>query len=174
LKKKKEILMARSAEYKFMQQQGFNVNDEESTKKHFRSLLFQPIIVSLLIITGIVTQSHILFLVLGLLLWFNTLAPKLNPFERIYDATFGKAKGYAKLPPAPPPRRFMQGMAGTLMLLTSLAISSSWFIAAYVLEAFIVIAFSSLIFGKFCLGAYIYHLIKGKSSFANETCPWSI
>lgn len=166
--------MAHSAEYKFMQQQGFDVSDEQTTQKHFRSLLFQPIIVSLLIILGIVLQSQYIFLAGGVVLWFNTLFPKMNPFERIYDGTFGEAKGYNKLPPAPPPRRFMQGMAGTLMLLTSIALFAGWMTAAYIVEAFIVVAFVSLIFGKFCIGAYIYHLIRGKTSFANETCPWSV
>lgn len=57
--------MAHSAEYKFMQQQGFDVSDEQTTQKHFRSLLFQPIIVSLLIILGIVLQSQYIFLAGG-------------------------------------------------------------------------------------------------------------
>jgi len=34
-------------------------------------------------------------------------------------------------------------------------------------------AFAALLFGRFCLGAYVYHLLKGNVAFANGTCPWS-
>jgi hypothetical protein len=67
----------------------------------------------------------------------------------------------------------MQGMAGTLMLLAALTL---WFEMLYlscVFQGFVVLAFALLLFGKFCLGAYIYHFIKGKGEFANATCPWS-
>lgn len=34
-------------------------------------------------------------------------------------------------------------------------------------------AFGALLLGKFCLGAYVYHLLRGNVAFANGTCPWS-
>ncbi|SRR6266545_128881 len=37
----------------------------------------------------------------------------------------------------------------------------------------IAVAFAALLFGRFCLGAYVYHLLKGNVAFANGTCPWS-
>jgi hypothetical protein len=45
-------------------------------------------------------------------------------------------------------------------------------ILAWIFESLLVVALSSLIFGKFCLGSYVYHLIKGKVAFANRTLPW--
>ena len=33
--------------------------------------------------------------------------------------------------------------------------------------------FAALLFGKFCLGAYVYHLLRGNVALANGTCPWS-
>jgi hypothetical protein len=165
--------MNRSKEYKFMQQQGFEVGDEESTKRHFKSLLFQPTIVGSLILLAVLFQIAPLFLGIGVVLWFNALFPQANPFERLYDATIGKINNYPVLPPAPPPRRFMQGMAGTLMLLASFFIYQNLRVPAYITQGFIVIAFSLLLFGKFCVGAYLYHIFTGKSSFANSTCPWS-
>lgn len=164
--------MASSNEYKFMQQQGFKVGDEPSAKSHFTSLLFQPRIVGGLIVIATIFQSGLLFLILGIVLWFNAIFPVFNPFERTYDALFGKRKGYPPLPPAPMPRRFMQGMAGTLCLLAAIFILLNWNLAAYITEAFILIAFALLLFGKFCLGAYIYHALKGNISFANATSPW--
>jgi hypothetical protein len=44
---------------------------------------------------------------------------------------------------------------------------------AWVCQACLLAGFSSLLFGKFCLGAYVYHLLKGRAAFANSTLPWS-
>ena len=44
---------------------------------------------------------------------------------------------------------------------------------AYVLEAGLVLAFSMLLFGKFCLGAYVFHVLRGETRFANSTLPWA-
>jgi hypothetical protein len=67
----------------------------------------------------------------------------------------------------------MQGMAATLMLATALALWLGWQTTAYVLEVFLVVAFAMLLGGKFCLGAYLYHLLRGRADFAHATCPWS-
>ena len=42
---------------------------------------------------------------------------------------------------------------------------------AWALQAIAVVAFSVLLFGRFCLGAYVYHLLKGRVAFANSTLP---
>jgi hypothetical protein len=165
--------MEHSNKYKFMQQQGFKVTDEASTQRHFDSLLFQPVIVGSLLMISIIFQLEIIFLSLGVILWINTLFPGLNPFERFYDLTIGRINNYPPLPPAPAPRRFMQGMAGTLMLLTGFFLLQNWMVAAYITEGFIAITFSLLLFGKFCIGAYIYHSLKGNKSFADVTSPWN-
>ncbi len=36
-----------------------------------------------------------------------------------------------------------------------------------------VLTFAALLFRKFCLGAYIYHVLRGQSAFANATLPWA-
>lgn len=59
------------------------------------------------------------------------------------------------------------------MLLTGLALRSGWPVAAYILEALLVVAFGALLFGRFCLGAYMFHILRGKISFANDTLPWA-
>jgi hypothetical protein len=48
-----------------------------------------------------------------------------------------------------------------------------WFITATVLEVFLGAAIAALIFGRFCLGSYIYHLLRGDNEFAGKTLPWS-
>lgn len=156
-----------------MMQQGFNADRSNKTEKHFDLLLFQPVTVGSLIIVAIVLQSSILFLILGGILWLNTILPGLNPFERFLDLVNRRSEKYVKLPPAPAPRRFMQGMAGTLMLLAAASMVNGYTQLAYAFQAFIAVAFSLLLFGKFCVGAYIYHVITGNTQFANRTCPWS-
>ena len=42
----------------------------------------------------------------------------------------------------------------------------------FVTTGLILVAMAALIFGKFCLGSYIFHLIRGRVSFANATLPW--
>ena len=165
--------MSNIAEFKFLQQQGFPDVTEESANTHYKGLQFQPRIVGSLIILSILLQNAWLFLTISVILWINTLIPKANIFEFIYNITVAKKNKLPKLTPAPGPRRFAQGMAAFFMLITSIALFNNWMPVAYIAEAFILIAFSSLIFGKFCLGAYIYHFLKGNSSFANATCPWS-
>ena len=45
--------------------------------------------------------------------------------------------------------------------------------ASWVLQAMLVAAFSLLLFAKFCLGAYVFHLLRGEAAFANRTLPWA-
>lgn len=162
-----------SAKYKFIQQQGFQNETEESATIHYDALLFQPIIVGTMMAIATLRQSSTIFLIFGLILWINALLPQINIFELVYNATFRLMRNEPRLEPAPKPRRFMQGMAGTLMLGAAFTLLIGWNGISYILQAFIVAAFVALLFGKFCLGAFIYHYLTGNRKFANATCPWS-
>lgn len=161
------------AKYNFIQQQGFKDETEASAVVHYNALLFQPIIVGSFMLIGILTQSATLFFVFGLILWINTLLPSLNIFEIVYNATFRLMRNEPRLEPAPMPRRFMQGMAGTLMLGAAFTLLLNLNGLSYLLQGFIAAAFAALLFGKFCVGAYLYHYLAGNAGFANATCPWS-
>ncbi len=165
--------MTGSAEYKFLQQQGFTEDTEENAKTHYNALLFQPIIVGSFMALAILFQSATIFFIFGVILWFNTLLPQFNVFEMIYNSTLRLMRSEPRLGAAPMPRRFMQGMAGTLMFLASFTLSAGLLTLSYIFQAFIAVAFAALLFGKFCLGAYIYHVLSGRTKFANATCPWS-
>ena len=165
--------MARSAVQNFMKQQGFGPDAPERLLAHFRGLQFQPIVVGSLMLVGIVTQSAPLFLALSAVLWLNALAPQANPFEAVYNRFVARPRGRPELRAAPLPRRFAQGMAAAFALIAGAAILQGWTAVAYTAQGFIAVAFSALLFGKFCLGAYVYHLLKGNAAFANGTCPWS-
>ena len=163
--------MANHIEQKFLDQQGYP--KEEKRVIRFNSLQFQPTIVGSAMLVAVLFQSPTVFLVFSSLLWINVLFPSANLFENFYNLVIASRRNRPKIPPAPGPRRFAQGMAAVLMLLAGIGLLQSWMLPAYVLEAFILVAFGALLFGKFCIGAYVYHLLRGNTSFANATCPWS-
>ena len=73
---------------------------------------------------------------------------------------------------APGPRRFAQAMAGTFMLAIGASLLLGWNILAWVIEALLLVALGALIFGRFCLGSYLYLLLTGEVDYANRTLPW--
>ncbi len=158
---------------RFMDQQGFPAEETPRRRWHFRALLFQPSVVGPLMVVAIIFQSRSLFFALAAVLIWNVIFPRLNPFERFYDWAIGSRQGKPKLQPAPGPRRFAQGMAATFMIAAGLSLTLGWLTATYALEVLLVVAFSALLFGRFCLGAYIFHILSGRRRFANATCPWS-
>jgi hypothetical protein len=64
-------------------------------------------------------------------------------------------------------------MAATFLLVAAVSLVQGWTVAAWTLEALLVVAFSVLLFGRFCLGAYIFHVLAGRAAFANATLPWA-
>jgi len=157
----------------FMRQQGFADEPDAACNMRFSALYFQPYIIGALVLVAILAGSPRLFLVLSAVLWWNALFPQWNPFEAYYNRFIALPQGKPRLTPAPPPRRFAQGMAATFMLLAAASLLAGWTTAAWIFEGFIVIAFAALLVGKFCLGAYVYHLLRGQVAFANATLPWS-
>jgi hypothetical protein len=164
----------------FMRQQGFAEESPDACNMHFTGLYFQPRIVGSLVVVGIILHAAgffapaaALYFVLSAVLWWNVLLPALNPFEQFYNRALALPRGRTALAPAPGPRRFAQAMAAAFMLIVGIAILQGWTLTARIFEGFLVAAFSMLLFGKFCLGAYIYHLLRGEFSFANATLPWA-
>jgi hypothetical protein len=84
-----------------------------------------------------------------------------------------KPRGLPRLGPAPGPRRFAQAMAGTFMLAIGLSLLYSWRTLAWSIEALLLLALAALVFGRFCLGSYIFLLLTGHTGFANRTLPWA-
>jgi hypothetical protein len=44
---------------------------------------------------------------------------------------------------------------------------------ATIFEILLVVAFVALLLGRVCLGAYVYHVLRGHTAFANSTLPWA-
>ena len=165
--------MSQSAEVSFVHQQGFRSVADAECGARYSALMFQPRLIGTLVAVGLVTQAWLLFLVLGAIAWWSALVPLLNPFDAVYHALVAGPKRLPSLAPAPGPRRFAQGMAGTFMLGIAISLHLRSWVLAWALEGLLVAALAALIFGKFCLGSYVFHLVRGEASFANRTLPWS-
>ncbi len=157
----------------FVQQQGFEQEDAAGCAARYPALMFQPRVVGGLVAVALVTQSAPLFLGLAAILWWSALRPTYNPFDYLYNRLIAEPKRLQRLGEAPPPRRFSQGMAGTFMLAIGICLVAGWWTAGYILQGLLVVAITALVFGRFCLGSYLYYLLHGKTDFANRTLPWA-
>jgi len=164
----------KTAELNFVRQQGFEDASPEACVHQYPALMLQPRVTGILILIGLVLQAWPYFLALSALLWWNVALPKLNPFDAIYNHFVAKPKGLPRLGPAQNPRRFgAQVIAGTFLFVIALSLFSGWNALAWGLEAVMVVALAAVIFGRFCLGSYIYLLLTGHAGFANRTLPWA-
>ena len=162
-----------SAELNFVRQQGFPQAQASDCPTQYRALMFQPGVIGTLVLIGLVAQSPVLFLALSAVLAWNVLLPAWNLFDALYNHLIAIPRGLPRLTPAPGPRRFAQGMACAFTLGIGLSLLAHWRVLAWVLEGFLVIALSALVFGKFCLGSYLFLLLRGQRTYAHQTLPWS-
>ena len=126
----------------------------------------------LAVVVAVILQAPLVFFALAAVLWWSALAPRLNPFDALYDRTLGRRSGIT-LKPAPAPRRFAQLLAGSFALTTGASLALGWRTTALVLEGFLVAAIGALVFGGFCLGSFLYHHLSGRADFARRTLPWA-
>jgi Domain of unknown function (DUF4395) len=156
----------------FILQQGLQEPSPDISPAQYSALQFQPRVVGAVLLVGVVLQSAAVFLALSALLWWSALLHRWNPFDAVYNSTLGARPGAVSLRPAPAPRRFAAGMAGTFALAIGVSLLLGWRAAAYVVEAVFVAAVAALVFGGFCLGSFVFHLLRGRAAFAKRTLPW--
>lgn len=159
-------------ERNFILQQGLVAPPDEICPARFSALMFQPRIVGTAVLLAVIFQSPMIFIALSIVLYWNVSFPRWNPFDAFYNLAFGDRPGAVLLSSAPPPRRFAQGMAGTFMLAIGLSMLYGWNSAAFFLQLSLLAALGALVFGKFCLGSFLYHLLRGDADFAIRTLPW--
>jgi hypothetical protein len=165
--------MSSNAPINFVRQQGFPEASASECGSRVPALMFQPRLVGLIVAIGIVFQAGYVFLALSAALWWSALAPSSNPFEALYNALIASPRGLPPLTPSPAPRRFAQGMAASFALGIGVSLLAGGQVFAWILEGFLVVALSALLFGRFCLGAYVFHVLRGDREFANRTLPWA-
>ncbi len=164
---------AATVERNFILQQGFPEPTVASCPLQHSALLFQPRLVGLVILVAVLLQSAFIFLALAAVLWWSALFPRWNPFDALYNRIVAVRTGRIALSPAPTPRRFAQGMAGTFALAIGVSLLMGWHVTAIVLEIILVLAVAALVFGSFCLGSFVFHLLRGRLGFAKRTLPWA-
>ncbi len=161
-----------SVELNFVRQQGFREASPEACARQYPALMWQPRVIGGLVLAGLLIQAWPYFLALWVVLWWNAAFPSLNPFDALYNRLVATPTGRPPLGPAPNPRRFAQAMAGTFMLAIGLALYYGSNTLAWALEGLLLAALGALIFGRFCVGSYLYHLFTGELRYANRTLPW--
>jgi hypothetical protein len=165
--------MENNPQLNFVMQQGFREATASGCGFQYSALMWQPRVVAVIVAAGLIWQFAPLFLGMSAILIWNVIFPQWNVFDALYNALAAAPPTRPRLGPAPAPRRFSQGLAASFMLAIGVSILMDWTLAAYIFEGFLVIALSALIFGKFCLGSYIFYLSTGQSKFANQTLPWA-
>ncbi|HET7216071.1 MAG TPA: DUF4395 family protein [Terriglobia bacterium] len=160
------------AKRNFILQMGFEDPSPEIRPRQYSALVFQPKVVLVTIIAGILFQSPVVFLALGAVLWWNAMFPKLNPITALYNRTTGRRPEAFHLGPAPAPRRAAETEAGTIALAIALLLYGGFSLGAYVFEAVLLTAVLAVIFGSFCTGTFMYHLARGRWKFVRQTLPW--
>ena len=161
-----------AAKRNFILQLGFRDPEPADLQRRYSALTFQPKIVMASIGVGILSQSWVVFTVLGALLWWSALFPRLNPFRALYNYTIGSRPGALALDPAPTLRRAAETEAGGMALLAATLIHAGAMLAAYIVEWTFLAASLAVTLASFCTGSFIYHLLRGQWRFAFQTLPW--
>ena len=148
-----------NAESRFILSQGFAQPAPESCGLHFAALQFQPRVIGIVLVAGMILQARArlpsvaLFVVLGIVLCWGALLPDANVFEWAYNLTSPRHR----LTPAPAPRRFAQALAGLMALAIAASLYRHWMLAAIVIELLLLAAVGGILFAKFCFGSWLYH-----------------
>jgi hypothetical protein len=133
--------------------------------------MFQPRIIGGLVTLGIVSESSWLFLALSAVQWWNAIVPTHNVFDAIYNYAIADPRGLPRLGAAPTPRRFAQGMAGTFALAIAVTLMLGATTEAWSVEGLFGVALVLLIFGRFCLGSYVFHVLQQRLSTKRQSLP---
>jgi uncharacterized protein DUF4395 len=150
-----------NAESRFILSQGFADPSTESCGLHFGALQFQPRVIGVMLVAGMILQtfarvpSVALFVMLGLVLCWGALLPDANVFEWAYNLTSPRYR----LTRAPVPRRFAQALAGLMAFAIAVSLYMHWMLAAVVVELLLLAAVAGILFAKFCFGSWLYHRV---------------
>lgn len=155
----------------FILQQGLPEPAAAACPMQYSALLFQPRVIGLVVLAGTITSAWPVFAVLAALLLGSAAVPRWSPFDAAYNALFAARSGQ-RLGPAPAPRRFAQLLAGSIATGIAVAIRAGNVPAERVLEGVFLVALALLLFGAFCAGSFLYHLLRGRVDFVRRTLPW--
>jgi uncharacterized protein DUF4395 len=148
----------RNSQIRFIQQQGFTGTDFPESL--YSALMFQPRVVGVAAVAGGLLQSPWLFVTLGAALLWSASVPSLSLFDAIYNHAVAYRRGWSPLDPAPAPRRFAQGLAGTVALVIGLAFLIGATAVGWGLEVLLLVGSVAAVARDACAGANLYHLLR--------------
>ena len=160
-------------ERNFISQQGFELPPMDARPALMSALLFQPAVVGLWLLAGCALGSGYVILALAAALWWSALVPSQNPFDFVRNRLPAGRSQRARLGPAPAPRRFAQGMVGTLAAAVGASLLAGATYVAVAISVVFFLAVGLLVLERFCFGSFVYHLLRGRVAFAVRTLPWS-
>lgn len=155
----------------FIVQQGFAEPAAEMCDRQYSAILFQPQLLGLAFVTASALQLPAMFFALGAILWWCMMAPRLNPFDTLYNRTRAHSSGIT-LTPSPAPRRFSQFLGGSFCLAIAASLTLGFHATAIVLEAFLIAGTATMLAG-FCVGTVLFHVLRGRPDVARNTLPWA-
>jgi hypothetical protein len=160
----------RDSQIRFIRQLGFP--GTQFPDSFYSALMFQPRAVGVVVALGVLLQSAWLFVALGTALWCSTVFLSLNPFDAVYNHAVAYRRGLPPLGVTPPPRRFAQGMAGTMALAIAIALFSGTTIVAWILQGMFAVASMAVVFRDRCAGAEAYYVVRNViGAFTNGPEP---
>ena len=160
------------AKRNFIVQQGFSPSCPTTCDLQYSALLFMPRLLGLAFVTAAVLRLPTVFFALGVLLWWCVVAPRFNPLNGLYNWVMAPVSGVT-LTPAPAPRRFSQFLGGSFALAIAASLAAGAHTTALVLQAILLAAVSAVVFGGFCLGSFLFHILRGRPDVAMRTLPWA-
>ena len=160
------------AKRNFIVQQGFSPSSATMRDLQYSALLFMPRLLGLAFLSAAILRLPTVFFALGVLLWWCVVAPRFNPLNALYNWVMAPVSGVT-LTPAPAPRRFSQFLGGSFALAIAATQATGARTTALVLQGILLAAVSAVVFGGFCLGSFLFHVIRGRPDVAMRTLPWA-
>jgi uncharacterized protein DUF4395 len=166
------LYRVRHAKRNFIVQQGFSPSCSTTCDLQYSALLFMPRLLGLAFLAAAILRLPTVFFALGVLLWWCVGAPRFNPLNWLYNWVMAPVSGVT-LTPAPAPRRFSQFLGGSFALAIAASQATGAYTTALVLQAILLAAVSAVVFGGFCLGSFLFHILRGRPDVAMHTLPWA-
>lgn len=143
------------------------------------ALLFQPRVLTALLLAAMLTGAPLPFHLLSALLAWSALLPRWSPFDLAYHALVA-TRGGPRLGPAAAPRRFAQGLASTWIGTIGATLEAHPTLASG-LEVGLAVVLAALVLRKLCAGTRLYHAIArrlsealGRQRPASSSCPGGV
>src|SRR4029453_7406911 len=95
----------------------------------------------------------------------------LHPFNGVCQRPRARFPGIP-LTQSPAPRRFSQFLGGAFCLAIAASLTMGFRMTAVVLAGCLIAGTDTMLAG-FCVGTFVFHLVRGQVGFAMRTLPWA-